>query len=149
MGGLAAMAVPPVGAGGRETFAVEAVPSEKWVVLVYEGNPPNPSPLYGDGLKSVACQSATACTAAGFTNINGSSLEAPLAETWNGTIWSVVTTPDPSGATGARFCWTLRAHRLPTARLLGTSIAGRLAGRSSKGVLDRSQSRGRGRRPTT
>src|SRR4029077_941553 len=42
--------------------------------------------------------STTACTAVGYYE-NGSGVIVPLAERWNGTEWSIQTTPSPSGAT--------------------------------------------------
>jgi len=57
---------------------------------------PNPS-LSLNGLGSVSCVSATNCTAVGYYN-NPITVELPLAEVWNGTSWSVVASPLPSGS---------------------------------------------------
>jgi hypothetical protein len=87
---------------------------------------PNPSALYGDGLESVVCQSATACTAVGFTNINSSGLEVSSAETWNGIIWSVVSTPNPSGATGGAILLDLACTSVATCTAVGDYYRGTL-----------------------
>jgi hypothetical protein len=45
----------------------------------------------------VACRSTSACTAVGFY-YNSSDVAVTLAETWNGTAWTVQSTPNPKGA---------------------------------------------------
>ncbi len=51
-------------------------------------------------LLGVSCTTATACTAAGlFTGSTGT--QATLAESWNGTSWSIQATPNPAGATAS------------------------------------------------
>jgi hypothetical protein len=52
-------------------------------------------------LSGVACGSATNCVAVGERSSTSSGPGGTLAEKWNGTNWSVVTSPDPSGSTGA------------------------------------------------
>jgi hypothetical protein len=67
------------------TWAVQATPS-----------------LSGSGfreLASVSCASAAACTAAGFASRSGNTVT--LAENWNGRIWAVQATPNPSGSTAS------------------------------------------------
>ena len=44
----------------------------------------------------MSCTSATACTAAGF--YSNATTTVTLAERWNGTRWSIQTTPNPAGA---------------------------------------------------
>ena len=52
-------------------------------------------------LFDVSCATPRSCTAVGsFVTRSGSS--APLAERWNGTRWSVESTPDPGRANGGR-----------------------------------------------
>jgi hypothetical protein len=51
---------------------------------------------YDSVLNGVSCSSATACTAVGDSS--QTSNNKTLAEAWNGTAWSVQTTPNPSGA---------------------------------------------------
>ena len=45
----------------------------------------------------MSCTSASACTAVGNNYVNGNTLT--LAEHWNGTAWTIQTTPNPSGST--------------------------------------------------
>jgi hypothetical protein len=57
-----------------------------------------PSPTTTSGtLSSVACTSASNCTAVGFY---GSGVGQTLIEQWNGTAWSVVPSPNTSGNQG-------------------------------------------------
>jgi NHL repeat len=49
----------------------------------------------------VSCASATACTLVGYYE-NGSSAHVPLAESWNGSTWSVQSMPNPSGGSEIR-----------------------------------------------
>jgi hypothetical protein len=58
---------------------------------------PNPSGATTSVLAGVWCSSSTACVAAGY-DINSSGKYVPLAESWNGTEWSIKATPSPSGA---------------------------------------------------
>jgi hypothetical protein len=60
---------------------------------------PNPSGAQATGLFAVSCATATACTTTGAA-AGSSGIPAPLAEAWNGTTWTVKTTPVPSGAVG-------------------------------------------------
>ena len=46
------------------------------------------------GLQGVSCSSATACTAVGYY-FNASGSEFTLGERWNGTSWSIQSTPSP------------------------------------------------------
>jgi hypothetical protein len=53
-------------------------------------------------INSVSCVSTTACTAVGkYTNSAGT--KETLAEGWNGTKWSIQSTPNPSGTSEALF----------------------------------------------
>jgi hypothetical protein len=62
--------------------------------------PPLPTGATGNPDGGVSCASSTSCIAVGeFTN--GSGEFVPLAETWNGTAWSVHEPPSPSGAKAA------------------------------------------------
>ena len=61
---------------------------------------PNPAGATGSSLSAVSCPSATACTAAGsYTNSAGT--QVTLAESWNGTTWTIQATPKPAGSTGS------------------------------------------------
>ncbi len=61
---------------------------------------PNPAGATQSYLKDVSCTSATACTAVGDYH-NSSGAVVTLAERWNGTSWTIQTTPNPSGATNS------------------------------------------------
>jgi hypothetical protein len=69
----------------------------KWAVLTV----PDPAPA-GDisELNSVSCTSATACMAVGdYMDQTGTS-DTTVAAQWNGTTWTVVTTPSPATFSG-------------------------------------------------
>ena len=66
-------------------------------------------PLAGSAGRSAAsqgtllgdsCKSATWCVAVG-SKLNGSGEPIPLAQVWNGSRWSVQTTPEPAGSTNS------------------------------------------------
>lgn len=59
---------------------------------------PNPSGATESSLLAVSCASSTACTAAGYY-YNSEGQRQTLAESWNGTEWSIKTTPNRTGAT--------------------------------------------------
>jgi hypothetical protein len=63
----------------------------KWVVQPT----PNPSGNQDSELAGVSCPSATSCTAAGDYD-NRSSTDVTLAEHWNGTKWTLQSTPNPN-----------------------------------------------------
>ena len=56
----------------------------------------------GSGLTAVAATSAADAWAVGFTNTSGDfgNDQAPVSVHWNGTSWTHVTTPDPTGPNG-------------------------------------------------
>ena len=64
---------------------------------------PSPDPNQGSnaGLGCVSCTSSTNCVAVGAYN-NSSSVEQTLAETWNGTSWSIVSSPNEGSGQNAR-----------------------------------------------
>jgi hypothetical protein len=63
---------------------------------------PSPDPtsfpgLYGDSLDAVSCASSTACVAVGGNNTIDSHSVVTLIESWDGTTWSVVPSPNGRG----------------------------------------------------
>lgn len=62
---------------------------------------PNPSESTNARLQGVACASSSACTAVGYYLTSAGS-NALLAESWNGTTWSLQAVPSPVGSTGAQ-----------------------------------------------
>jgi hypothetical protein len=71
---------------------------------------PIPSGSVSAQLSGVSCSSSSDCTAVG-TFVNGSSVQLPLAERWNGSSWTVQTTPTAAGAAST----TLNAVACPSA----------------------------------
>jgi len=73
--------------------------TESWNGAAWSVVPsPNPSGATSGTLQGLSCTSATRCMAVGYY-INSSSATNTLAESWNGSAWSVVPSPNPSGAT--------------------------------------------------
>ncbi|HEY3946436.1 MAG TPA: hypothetical protein VGL78_14510 [Solirubrobacteraceae bacterium] len=65
---------------------------KKWSVL----HPLNPAGASGSALRGVSCISARACTAVGdYTNAG---VDQTLVQRWNGKVWAIKRTPNPSGA---------------------------------------------------
>jgi hypothetical protein len=58
----------------------------------------NPSGATESSLLATSCASSTACTASGYY-YNSEGQRRTLAESWNGTEWSIKTTPNRTGAT--------------------------------------------------
>ncbi len=75
--------------------------AERWNGTSWEVQPtPNPEGAKATLLVGVSCASASACTATGeYTN--GSGVQTPLAEIWDGTKWQVQSVPNPSGSEAA------------------------------------------------
>ena len=61
---------------------------------------PTPPGGIEGSLQGVSCSSASACLAVG-DYLDASGDEVTLAEVWDGTSWSVQSTPDPAGATSS------------------------------------------------
>jgi hypothetical protein len=79
-------------AGTYETLA-QAWNGERWTVQAT----PNPAGAHSYDLAGVSCtsaSSATVCTAVGYIT-DSPYIETTLAETWNGTAWTIQSTPTP------------------------------------------------------
>jgi hypothetical protein len=77
---------------------IEVTLAEVWNGTSWSIQPtPNPSGAPESVLYGVSCTSASSCTAVGYYT-DSSGTDVTLAEEWNGTSWSIETTPDPSGA---------------------------------------------------
>jgi hypothetical protein len=63
--------------------------------------PPSPAGATTSLLFDVSCTSLRSCTAVGSVT-RRSGITVPLAERWNGTIWSIQRTPNPRQANGNR-----------------------------------------------
>jgi len=78
--------------GSEQRTLIESWDGTRWSVL------PSPSPgSTGSALFGVSCVSADLCAAVGAAG-NSGDIERPLAESWDGTRWSVV--PSPSLGSG-------------------------------------------------
>jgi DNA-binding beta-propeller fold protein YncE len=66
--------------------------------------PPNVEGATESKLEWVSCSSSTACEATGFDK-NGSGVTVTLAERWNGSEWSIQSTPNPGGAKSNDLEW--------------------------------------------
>jgi hypothetical protein len=82
---------------GVEVTLAERWNGTEWLVQ----STPNPSGAKSSWLEDVSCSSSSACTSVGRYE-NSSKVEVTLAEHWNGSEWSVQTTPNPSGAIWSR-----------------------------------------------
>lgn len=82
----------------RNSLGIYLSLAELWNGTEWQVQPtPEPVGSLGSILSGVACTSSTACTAVGWYE-NGAGVEASFAERWNGTAWSVQSTPTPTGA---------------------------------------------------
>ncbi len=73
----------PYGGGGSSSWTIQSTP--------------NPTGTNTSHLEDVSCTSASACTAVGrYTS--KSAAYATLAERWNGSSWTIQSTPNPAGA---------------------------------------------------
>jgi hypothetical protein len=82
------------GAGAKHPLA-ERWNGRDWTIETA----PSPSGATGASLAGVSCPGEHACTAVGeYTTSAG---ENTLAERWNGSAWTVVSTPHPAGASGS------------------------------------------------
>jgi hypothetical protein len=82
----------------KNSSGVKVTLAERWISGIWSiVSTPNPSGAKASTLLGVSCTSSTACTAVGsFTNSSG--VEVTAAEGWNGTVWSLQESPNPSGA---------------------------------------------------
>src|SRR6202050_2727059 len=82
-------------AGRYETSSARQMFSETWTGTEWTiQTTPNPTGATGSEMEAISCTSSTACTAVG--HYTTSSISSTLAERWNGTSWTVQTTPNPS-----------------------------------------------------
>jgi hypothetical protein len=80
---------------GAETL-VESWNGSAWSIVT-SPNPTSIPGLYGDGLDTVSCTSPTACVAVGGNNTISTHFVQTLIESWDGTSWSVVPSPNGPG----------------------------------------------------
>ena len=79
---------------GRDITLAERWNGTSWSIQTTA----NPTGAAESRLFGVSCLSADACTAVGY-QIDSAGYDVPLAERWDGTNWSIQTTPTPNGGT--------------------------------------------------
>jgi hypothetical protein len=79
-------------------------------------------------LNAVSCTAAAACIAVG-DYVNSSGLDVTLAERWNGTSWTIQSTPNPSGAQSFSVLSGVSCTAPGTCEASGASDAGAFAER--------------------
>ena len=85
----------------KKSSGVVVTLAERWNGSTWVVRPtPNPSGSTYSELEGVACPSTTRCIAAGYET-NSSGVRVALAESWNGSTWSIQSTPNPGGPTGS------------------------------------------------
>jgi len=86
-----------VDVGNDRAPLAEAWNGTSWSIAPAPASPVAPSFPGSAFLKGVSCTSANACTAVGYYS-NSSGGLSTLAESWNGTSWSIQPTPDQPGS---------------------------------------------------
>ena len=82
-----------VGSGGA---FVERLVGGTWTLAGVPAAPPG----YDALITGLSCASTTACMFAGYDD---QGTQRTLAESWNGSSWTLQSTPNPSGATDSQF----------------------------------------------
>jgi hypothetical protein len=111
---------------GSESTLIETWNGGKWSIT------PSPSPgTYENDLYGVSCRSASSCAAVG-RSYTSSLIPEAAAESWNGSTWSAVATPDhqvfADGLSGvscvtASFCAAVGSYVLTTSIVTGGSVS--------------------------
>ncbi len=86
-----------VNSSGTTTTLAERWNGTSWSIQ----STPNPEGASTSSLNGISCASSTACTAVGSSTklgAHGESITTTLAERWNGTSWSIQSTPNPTGS---------------------------------------------------
>jgi hypothetical protein len=84
-----------VNSAGTQAALAETWNGTAWAIQTT----PNPAGASSSSLGDVSCTSSATCTAVG-NYVDSSGTEDTLAEAWNGTTWTIQSTPDPPGAGG-------------------------------------------------
>ncbi|HEY2575846.1 MAG TPA: hypothetical protein VGI74_06015, partial [Streptosporangiaceae bacterium] len=117
---------------GTTTTLAESWNGTKWSIKAT----PNPSGGTQSALTGVSCSSPQACIAGGYSGNAITGVLKTLAESWNGTKWSIKATPNPAGTTqsalAAMFCTSAKACTAVGAYVSGAAGA---AGPDSGGGL--------------
>ena len=95
-GATACTAVGYAAVGGTSGGTIATL-AERWNGTTWSiEKSPNRVGAFDNYLRGVSCTGATACTAVGQSD--KTSAYSTLVETWNGTAWHIVSSPNPSGA---------------------------------------------------
>jgi large repetitive protein len=93
-----ATATDCLGVGFEDASGTRRALAEEWNGTSWaQQSMPLPSGSTASELNAISCGSATSCTAVGYYQ-NTSVIGLTLAESWNGSSWSVVNTPSVTGA---------------------------------------------------
>jgi hypothetical protein len=75
--------------------------AERWNGTAWSiGTTPNPAGSTDPIMYGVSCPTSTSCFAVGSYSTSTNTEYKSLVERWNGTNWSIVTSPNPTGSTG-------------------------------------------------
>jgi len=125
---LSATSCTAVGVGAKKepgsTFAEDKTLVERWNGTAWS-IVPSPNRPGVSILEGVSCVSASACTAVGWSAaLHANGHGQTLVETWNGTAWSIVPSPNPGPGTRdflygvscvtAAFCTAVGRYGVPT-----------------------------------
>jgi hypothetical protein len=89
----ACIAVGQSANGASTALLAESWNGSSWTIQAT----PSPGSATSSQLAGVSCVSSTACTAVG-AYVNASNVTLTLAEFWNGTIWTIQSTPNPTSS---------------------------------------------------
>ncbi len=89
-----------VGSYTSSTGAIAPLVETTGTSAVDLGSVPTPAKSVSNVFFAVSCSASNACTATG-ASATATGAISPLAERWNGTTWSVQTTPVPTGASAS------------------------------------------------
>ena len=121
-----------VGSAGTAMDDTRSTLAESWNGTAWKlvSTPPPPAP--GDtALSSVSCTAPASCMAAGYYANTTKSTPLTLAETWNGTTWRILTTPNPGSSgtlsgiacTVASACMAVGGHRHSGTFILNATLS--------------------------
>jgi hypothetical protein len=88
-----------VNSSGINQTLIESWNGTKWSIVSSPSKKTSTSAL-NNGLKGVSCASSSLCTAVGYYD-NSSGIHQTLIESWNGTKWSIVSSPSKKTSTSA------------------------------------------------
>jgi len=100
-------------AAGNDVTLVEAWNGIAWTIQ----NTPNPANSTSNGFSGISCPAANRCFAVGYT-AHGPGTDQRLAEMWNGSHWSIQSTPLPAGANNSTL-WGLSCRSTKACTAVG------------------------------